>query len=63
MMDQQFGWFLFECDAPGCDEVLDTQCDEFEEANAKRRDEGWVAKRAPGGEWEHLCPGCRYSDG
>lgn len=45
----------FECDS--CDEILDTNEDEFAAAWSKARDAGWRSKKI-GTEWVHGCPGC-----
>jgi hypothetical protein len=55
MMDRQRGKILFECDS--CDEVLDTETGDFDDARAMMQREGWKARKIAG-EWLHGCPHC-----
>lgn len=55
MIDRQGGRILVECDS--CDEVLDTETADFDEARHRMRREGWHARKIAG-EWLHGCPGC-----
>lgn len=52
MIDHQRGQIVFECDA--CGDTLDTDTREFDEANALRREEGWLAEKV-GRDWVHFC--------
>jgi hypothetical protein len=56
MLDRQHGLVIFECDA--CDEVLETECDDFNEALAVLRRERWKVEKV-GADWVHTCPGCK----
>lgn len=53
MRDTQAGKIIFECDC--CDEVLETEEKEWDEAKAKFREAGWRAKQIAA-EWVHGCP-------
>lgn len=55
MIDRQGGQILVECDS--CDEVLETGTDEFSEARAVMRREGWHVRQIAG-EWLHGCENC-----
>jgi uncharacterized C2H2 Zn-finger protein len=55
MIERQGGKILIECDS--CDEVLDTDTADFEEARAAMRREGWRIRKIAG-EWLHGCPRC-----
>lgn len=55
MIDRQGGKILVECDS--CDEVLDTETADFEEAREAMKREGWRTRRL-GGEWVHSCASC-----
>ena len=52
MIDRQRGKIVFECDA--CSDTLETDTDDFTEANVQRRDAGWSAMKVEG-EWIHFC--------
>lgn len=52
MIDRQRGKIVFECDS--CSNVLDTGESDFDQANAMRREEGWLAS-VQHGEWSHYC--------
>ena len=56
MIDRQFGEITFECDA--CDETLETGEEDWTQAHAQFRSEGWKAEKV-GDEWVHTCPKCR----
>ena len=53
MIDRQRGKIVFSCDA--CGEALETDTDDFTEANVQRRDAGWQAWKEVEGEWVHFC--------
>ncbi|MCV0384872.1 MAG: hypothetical protein K5821_00340 [Nitrobacter sp.] len=55
MIDRQGGRILIECDS--CDEVLDTETGEFDEALALMKREGWSVRKIAD-EWLHGCPSC-----
>lgn len=55
MIDRQHGKVLFECDS--CDQVLDTDTDDFADACAIARREGWKTRKIAD-EWLHGCPKC-----
>jgi uncharacterized C2H2 Zn-finger protein len=55
MIDRQRGKILVECDS--CDQVLDTETDDFTTALALVRREGWRMRKIAG-EWLHGCPKC-----
>jgi hypothetical protein len=56
MIDRQHGGkILVECDS--CDEVLDTETADFEEARSIMRREGWKVRQIAR-EWLHGCPKC-----
>lgn len=55
MIDRQGGKILVECDS--CDQVLDTDTGDFEEARAVMRREGWKVRQIAR-EWIHGCPRC-----
>lgn len=54
MIDRQKGQIIFECD--NCTETLETGTMDFDEANQKRREEGWGTIKTKDGVWEHYCP-------
>lgn len=57
MIDRQKGQYVFECDA--CGDTLETDTDDFNEANTSRRDFGWLAEKV-GRDWLHFCSeGCK----
>jgi len=47
---------IFRCD--GCDEFLNTETDDFADANGVRNREGWIARK-DGQAWQHYCPSCK----
>jgi hypothetical protein len=49
------GKIVFECDA--CDEILDTDTDDFPEALRTLRGDDWKSEKV-GDDWTHLCPRC-----
>lgn len=56
MIDRQNGGIIYvECDS--CDEVLDTETKDFEEARSVMRREGWKVRKIAE-EWLHGCPHC-----
>jgi len=56
MIDRQNGGIIYvECDS--CDEVLDTETKDFEEARSIMRREGWKVRKIAD-EWLHGCPKC-----
>lgn len=55
MIDRQGGKILVECDS--CDQVLDTETGDFEEARSVMRREGWKVRQIAK-EWLHGCPKC-----
>lgn len=58
MIDRQGGKLIFECDC--CDEVFESQSDEFAEAWAAAKRDGWRSLKV-NEEWLHSCgaPRCR----
>ena len=68
MLDRQYGEIIVECDGPRCHEILETGTDDFPDARASWRRQGWVSRpverrigeAAPvKTEWLHLCPACK----
>ncbi len=55
MIDRQQNLIIFICDS--CDEFLETETDDFQEALSVLRSNNWTAKKA--GEWQHICDNCR----
>jgi len=55
MMDRQRGKILFECDS--CDEVLNTETGDFDDARDQLNRDGWKARKI-GDIWLHGCPDC-----
>lgn len=56
MIDRQNGGVIFvECDS--CDEVLDTETKDFDEARNVMKREGWKVRKIAD-EWLHGCPKC-----
>lgn len=55
MIDRQHGFIVFACDS--CDESFDSGEDDFAEAWAEAKREGWCARKVAG-EWLHGCPKC-----
>ena len=47
---------VFTCDA--CGDTLETDTDDFEMANAVRRENNWSATPVTRGSWRHECPDC-----
>lgn len=52
MIDRQHGKIVFECDA--CSETLETETDDWSDANNQRKDCGWIAQQV-GRDWVHFC--------
>jgi hypothetical protein len=44
----------FECDAPRCANVCDTESHDLELALAVMKEEGWTYRKE-GSEWKHFC--------
>jgi hypothetical protein len=57
-LHHQRGEIAWECD--GCDEVLETGTDDFEQARGELRAERWDTRKVDG-EWNHYCPACRVN--
>lgn len=55
MLDRQHDKISFECD--GCDEVLETNTSDFNEAREAMNLAGWRARKW-GKDWVHSCPDC-----
>lgn len=56
MIDRKkVGIIIVECDS--CDEVLDTETKDFDEARLTMRREGWKVRKT-GREYIHGCPKC-----
>lgn len=55
MIQRHEGQVVFECDA--CPEELETECDDFQEALAVFKRDGWRVEKV-GDEWVHTCPSC-----
>ena len=55
MIDRQHGMIVVECDS--CDQVLETETDDFETARAVMRREGWKIRKIAD-VWLHGCPRC-----
>jgi hypothetical protein len=58
MLDRVKGEIVWVCDGDGCDEVLETGTDDFEQARGELRAERWDTRKVDG-EWNHYCPGCK----
>ena len=56
MMDKQKGKYVFECD--GCGDVFESNTDDFDLAQLKRGEAGWIAFKEKD-EWKHKCVSCR----
>jgi hypothetical protein len=56
MIAHQYRKIVYECDS--CDETLETDTRDFDDARAMFRQEGWRAQRPVGNEWVHKCPEC-----
>lgn len=52
------GMITFVCDAPRCNEICETYCEDFGSALAKAKSRGWVARKE-GRDWVHLCGDCK----
>ena len=48
---------IFECDA--CGDTYDAGTDDFTDAYAAAKDDGWIAFKNGEGEWEHRCEDCK----
>ena len=59
MIDRQHGNLIFECDT--CGETGDTDVDEFAEAWAVAKRDGWRTRHV-GNDWLHVCPDCQKQD-
>ena len=60
MMDRQKGKFVFECDGPGCSEVLETGESNFQLARDALANEDWRTQKSQrADEWNHFCPNCQ----
>lgn len=55
MIDRQYGYIVFECDS--CDEAFETDTEDFAEAWAEAKREGWRSRKIAN-EWLHGCPTC-----
>jgi uncharacterized C2H2 Zn-finger protein len=55
MIDRQHGHIVFECDS--CDEVFDTETDDFADALAMIKRDDWKVRKIAG-EWIHCCGRC-----
>jgi hypothetical protein len=56
--DKQKGKYVFVCDT--CSEVLNTNTDDWDLANLKRKEASWRAyKDKETGDWKHECDACR----
>ena len=55
MIDRQHGKILVECDS--CDQVLDTETSDFDEARELMKREGWRIRKIAE-VWLHGCPKC-----
>lgn len=53
MLTKVYGKFVVECE--DCSETLETGTNDFDEARAKMREEGWTVKLKRS-TWEHRCP-------
>jgi Fe2+ or Zn2+ uptake regulation protein len=56
MLDRQHGKIVFECDS--CNEVLETETSDFDDALSILKREEWKAEKI-GGVWIHACPECK----
>jgi hypothetical protein len=54
---RDYGQLVFECDAPDCLEVLETESETWEIAKSKFDKAGWQSKHFAG-DWWHYCPEC-----
>jgi hypothetical protein len=58
MMDRQKGKFVIECET--CDEVLETNTGDFNEARELMKAERWESVHDDDeNTWVHFCPKCR----
>lgn len=55
MIDRQHGKLIFECDS--CPEMFDADTDDFSDAWAAARREGWYSRKIAN-EWLHGCGKC-----
>jgi len=55
MIDRQHGKIVVECDS--CDQVLETETGEFDEARAMMKREGWKTRKIAD-VWLNGCPKC-----
>lgn len=56
--ERQHGMVVFICD--GCDDDFESGTDDFLDAVASLKDEGWLITRSGDEEWRHYCPACRH---
>ncbi len=55
MLDRIHGQIVFICD--GCDDVLETETTDFNEAREMLRADDWRTSK-DGDDWVHRCPSC-----
>lgn len=55
MLTKIKGDYVLECD--GCGAVLETECNDFDEAREVMQAWNWKARKQQG-EWLHWCPDC-----
>lgn len=51
------GQLTFECDGPGCHSFQEPETNDFSEAVAELRNDGWTMDKI-GSDWFHYCPLC-----
>jgi len=56
MIDKQAGAYVISCDS--CDEVLETEAEDFDSAIQEMKEQGWKSVKTDRG-WEHMCPQCQ----
>jgi uncharacterized protein YqgQ len=56
-IDRQKGHIVVMCDGEDCIESINTETDDWLDAQQVLRRERWRASKATG-EWKNYCPGC-----
>lgn len=56
MSIEKDGTFIASCDF--CSETIDTETDDFHDAVAIMKREGWKIFKGKRQEWQHKCPAC-----
>jgi hypothetical protein len=55
MIHREYGKLVFECDAASCNEVLETNESDFNEAHQARRQANWPVRQVRPNSWLHFC--------